>query len=400
VTITGQNFTGTRAVFFNFVSASFTEISDTQVQAVVPVTSSGQLAVRTASGTANGPTPFTVEGAPQVTSFTPERGPVGTVVKLTGTNLGGATLVTFDKRSATFAVTSDTEVQATVPAGVRQGFVPVVVTTARGTTPFGLVYRVTGPPLLSTFPSFGPAGASVRIEGTDLTGAIAVAFNGVAASFAVVSDGLIQTTVPDGATSGRVTVTTPLGTGTSLQVFTVTARLLVTKTGNGSGTVSSTSSPRNPVTLHEIGCGVFCASTYAVGTVVTLTTVPDTGSELTAWDGCDSVSGTTCTVTMNAARTVTATISLQRFPVTVTKTSTLGVGDGKVSSTSSPESPDQVDCGATCSVLFNYGTVVTLTVQPDLVGVFNGWSGCDTASGATCTVTVTAERSVNASFLP
>jgi hypothetical protein len=103
---------------------------------------------------------------------------------------------------------------------------------------------------------------------------------------------------------------------------------------------------------------------------------------------------------MNAARMVIATFSLQRFPVTVTKTSTLGVGDGTVGSTSSPDSPSQIDCGATCSVLFDYGTVVTLTVTPNLVSIFNGWSGCDASSGKTCTVSVTAPRSVNASFLP
>src|SRR5437660_7556466 len=65
VTITGQNFTGTQAVFFpGFVNASFTEISDTTIQATVPGgTNDGLIAVRTAGGTANSPSAFTVEGA-------------------------------------------------------------------------------------------------------------------------------------------------------------------------------------------------------------------------------------------------------------------------------------------------------------------------------------------------
>jgi hypothetical protein len=403
VTINGQNFTGTRAVFFpGFVTASFSEISDSTIQAIVPGgTNDGLIAVRTAGGTANSPSSFTVEGAPKISGFTPDRAPIGASVTINGANLGGATSVTFGRISASYTVTSDTAIQATVPAGVQQWSVPVSVTTPGGTTPLGIDFRVTGPPVIATLsPSFAPVGASVRLEGSDLTGATAVAFNGLSASFTVASDALIQATVPEGATSGRITVTTPLGTGTSRQVFTVTARLLATKTGNGSGTVFSTSSPRNPLTLHEIGCGGLCDATYELGTVVTLTTLPATGSELTAWDGCDAVSGTTCTVTMSEARTVTATFSLQRFPLNVTKSSTLGVGDGTVSSTSSPDSPDQIDCGPTCSVDFDYGTVVTLTATPGLASMFDGWSGCDQVSGAICSVSVTQERTVTAHFLP
>jgi hypothetical protein len=41
--------------------------------------------------------------------------------------------------------------------------------------------------------------------------------------------------------------------------------------------------------------------------------------------------------------------------------------------------------------------VVTLTASPS--ALFSGWSGCDTVSGATCTVTVRSARSVNAAFV-
>src|SRR2546425_241233 len=74
--------------------------------------------------------------------------------------------------------------------------------------------------------------------------------------------------------------------------------LTVTKAGTGSGTVTS-----NP---PGINCGVTCSAAYDSGTVVTLTATPATGSTFTGWSGCDAVSGTTCTVTMSAARSVTA----------------------------------------------------------------------------------------------
>jgi hypothetical protein len=54
-------------------------------------------------------------------------------------------------------------------------------------------------------------GAAVRILGESLTGATGVTFNGTAATFTVVSSTLISTTVPAGATTGEVQVTTPSG---------------------------------------------------------------------------------------------------------------------------------------------------------------------------------------------
>jgi len=182
-------------------------------------------------------------------------------------------------------------------------------------------------------------------------------------------------------------VTTPAGSATSATNFTVTATLSVAKAGNGQGTVSSTSD-RPPI-----------GSAYEVGTVVTLTATPATGSNFTSWSGCDTVSGTTCTITMNAARSVTATFTLQTFPLTVQKSNLLA-GNGTVTPTSSPASANQINCGSNCSVRFNYGTVVTLTATPDLLSLFNGWSGCDSASGTTCTVTIQTARSVTANFLP
>jgi hypothetical protein len=228
-----------------------------------------------------------------------------------------------------------------------------------------------------------------------------VTFNGVGASFTVVSDAQIDTTVPEGATTGPISVTTPLGTGTSTSNFTVYAFFAVARSGNGKGDVFSKSTPFNPfVTVHEIGCGSICTNTYALGTVVTLTATPATGSEITGWTGCDTASGATCTVTVDGNRTVNAEFTLQRFTLTVAKTSTLGIGNGTVTSTSNPTSPNQVNCGSTCLVQFDYGTVVTLTASPNLLSVFNGWSGCDFFSGTTCTATITADRSVTARFLP
>jgi hypothetical protein len=78
-------------------------------------------------------------------------------------------------------------------------------------------------PAISGFdPTSGDAGTVVQISGSNLTGATAVTFNGVAASeFSVVSDALVRATVPAGATTGPVRVTTPGGAAAGATDFTV-----------------------------------------------------------------------------------------------------------------------------------------------------------------------------------
>jgi endo-1,4-beta-xylanase len=76
--------------------------------------------------------------------------------------------------------------------------------------------------------------------------------------------------------------------------------LTVTKSGSGSGTV--TSSPSG------INCGSTCSASYASGASVTLTATPASGSTFAGWSGaCNGTA--TCTVSMTAARSVTATFN-------------------------------------------------------------------------------------------
>ena len=66
-----------------------------------------------------------------------------------------------------------------------------------------------------------PGVAGIVITGTNFTGATAVNFNGVSASFAVNSSTQITATVPLSATTGTISVITPSGTATSSSSFTV-----------------------------------------------------------------------------------------------------------------------------------------------------------------------------------
>jgi endo-1,4-beta-xylanase len=79
-----------------------------------------------------------------------------------------------------------------------------------------------------------------------------------------------------------------------------TVALTVTKSGSGSGTV--TSAPAG------INCGSTCSAGFASGTSVTLTATPAGGSTFAGWSGSCSGTGT-CTLSMTAARSVTATFN-------------------------------------------------------------------------------------------
>ncbi len=75
--------------------------------------------------------------------------------------------------------------------------------------------------------------------------------------------------------------------------------LSVSKGGTGTGTV----------TAPGINCGSDCSEAYPNGTPVLLFASPDTGSTFTGWSGCDSTSGSQCTVSLGADKSVTATFT-------------------------------------------------------------------------------------------
>jgi len=81
------------------------------------------------------------------------------------------------------------------------------------------------PAITSFTPSSGITGGSVTITGTAFTGASAVRFDGLGATFTVRSSTQIEATVPNGALAGTISVKTPISTGTSKAQFTPTLSL-------------------------------------------------------------------------------------------------------------------------------------------------------------------------------
>jgi List-Bact-rpt repeat protein/PASTA domain-containing protein len=156
--------------------------------------------------------------------------------------------------------------------------------------------------------------------------------------------------------------------------------LNVKRSGLGFGAVSS-----HPA---GISCGSTCSHAFVYNAKVVLTATAPVGSKFTGWSGpCSGTS--TCTVTMNQARTVTATFVHASATLKVSKT---GGGSGKVVS-----STLAINCGSICSHIYGYGATVALTATPWPGSKFTGWSGACTGTGV-CKVTLKAAALVTATF--
>src|SRR5215208_2915656 len=107
-------------------------------------------------------------------------------------------------------------------------------------------------------------------------------------------------------------------TGKNVALVPATKKLTVTKTGAGTGTV--TSSPSG------ISCGATCSADFNNGTIVTLTAAPGANSTFNGWSG-DGTGTTTRTVTMDADKSVSALFKPNQSALNYTRPTSGTFGD-------------------------------------------------------------------------
>src|SRR5579883_262316 len=219
VSIIGTNLLGARLISNRSVaSASFSVINNSNISATVPVgAKTGLVRVIVPGGSSFSPTNFVVP--PTLSGFTPVFGPVGASITITGANLNaGSVSVKFNGVTApTPTGVTFNQLTVQVPSGATTG--PITLTTVDGSdlssNLFYLPATITG---LSATNS--PEGSLVVITGQNFIGTSMVTFGGVSAvSFNVSSNTSIAVTVPVGAITGPVSVTTPAGTAASQFLF-------------------------------------------------------------------------------------------------------------------------------------------------------------------------------------
>ena len=221
VVITGTGFTNASAVTFGSSNAtSFSVNSSTQITAIAPAsTGTVNVKVTTPGGTSSDSTSnFTYTSATSVTAISPNTGSTsgGTVVEITGTNFSSASTVAFGSNAATNVSYNSTtgKLTATSPAG-SAGKQNVRVTTggSQSATATANEFEYTATVAVTGIsPAFGPTtgGTVVEISGTNFTSASTVVFGANAA-----------TNVSYNSTTGKITATSPAGTGaTNVRVTT------------------------------------------------------------------------------------------------------------------------------------------------------------------------------------
>ncbi len=167
--------------------------------------------------------------AQTVTSFSPTFGAPGTTVTINGTGFSTASQVKFGNSSgASFDILSATQIRAVVPADAVSGSISV---TAAFTATSGSNFTVA--PRVDAFsPAIGNVGTSVQIDGANYNttpGQTTVRFGGVAATVVnVTAPNLLFATVPSGALTGPITVSTSAGTNTTPTNFVISGSAIIT----------------------------------------------------------------------------------------------------------------------------------------------------------------------------
>lgn len=162
------------------------------------------------------------------------------------------------------------------------------------------------------------------------------------------------------------------------------------KTGVGNGTVTG----RYNEWYDDFNCDencVFVNRNYNYGTKLVLTAEAKPGSIFAGWSGACTGTNRVCTLTIKAAKEVTATFTPPGHAVTTNK---IGDGTGKITS-----NPAGINCGNDCAETYDHDEAVTMSATADPGSVFIGWGGACTGSSTTCAFVVNGERQLAAAFV-
>jgi len=161
-----------------------------------------------------------------IIEFTPNNGPIGTEVTIFGTAFSSTpaqNTITFNGVAATVTSASATQIVTNVPVGATTGPISVTSPSGTATTSTSFVVGTPGAPTVTGFnPTIGTPGTSVTITGTNFEANLfnnRVEFNLTLAGVTSATTTNIVTSVPSSASSGRITVRTPGGTGVSSSDF-------------------------------------------------------------------------------------------------------------------------------------------------------------------------------------
>ncbi len=164
---------------------------------------------------------------PTISSFEPDSGAPGALVRLRGTGLAATGAITFGGQPAqAWQSNTDTALATTVPVGAVTGAIRVLTPGGEGatTSPF----RVLQKPIITQFaPTVGPPGQAVTLTGLHFWRVRRAYVNGTRAAIRRQSATELQIVVPAGATSGKLALVTPTDSVWSQQDFEVSTDVVL-----------------------------------------------------------------------------------------------------------------------------------------------------------------------------
>jgi len=204
---------------------------------------SGTITVTTFSGFVVSDDTFDIIPIPSIDSLSATSAIPGDVITIYGTNLDSILSVTFNGNEAdltdfnTVIADDGSSISVTVPDTATTGYITVITSggTATSTDIFNLA---SGPEISSLGSLMGRSGATISINGANLGGLQSVSFDGDEDNLPVLADltnprtvitnSQVTVVVPDGVTSGTITLTTAGGVVTSEDVYEIVAGPVVT----------------------------------------------------------------------------------------------------------------------------------------------------------------------------
>lgn len=134
-----------------------------------------------------------------------------------------------------------------------------------------------------------------------------------------------------------------------------------------------------------------CVEYLEEGVTATLTATGDIHYRFDGWDGaCAGHMGNVCSVGMDSDKSVSIRFVRTHYLLAVVMS---GLGSGSVSAI-----PGGIQCGETCSEWIAAGAQITLTAVAVSGSIFSGWSGACSGSASKCTLTVSGDSAVTATF--
>lgn len=274
---------------------------------------------------------------------------------------------------------SSVATEVSVTANFAQ-LVPVLITVNGAGTVTGA--NVTCGPGPTTCSGSAAPSSTIQLQAKPTVAGTSVSWTGCSSAASTICN----VTVGSAPISVTVTFSGGFGGGSTFAV---------TGTVTGDGYLTAT---RGATLYCTSAGGSGCTATVQQNTPVTLQAVPVSGdaADFNGWSGsaastCDDTS-LTCTIVVTSASSVEADFN---GPFTTYDLTASISGSGTVSGAG-------LRCAftgsASCTSPQATGASVTLTAAPSPGSLFTGWSGGCTGTSATCTLIMTADKNVTATF--